>query len=154
LQGLDLQPKPLPAPDVVGAVTSGAAGGASSITLKVPVELTRIPAVVRQAIVVCGVGVGAVSGATTWSRDTSVGGGSSTITFSTSARTLKEATHYNQRRGSARDRGGRSRHGCDPQAVAALRQVVARPRVQTVGPIPRAYCFVATTRPAAFRATR
>ena len=115
-QAPDLRLRPLPAPDVAGAVASDAAGGASSLTLKVPVELTRIPAGVRQAVVVCSVGVGAVSGATTWTRDTSVGGGSSTITLSTSAkvrnhrgtvsveieatnpaRSLKEATHYSCR---------------------------------------------------------
>jgi hypothetical protein len=32
-QGPDLHLKPLPAPDIAGAVASGAAGGASSITL-------------------------------------------------------------------------------------------------------------------------
>jgi hypothetical protein len=115
-QGPDLQLRPLPAPDVAGAVASGAAGGASSITLKVPVELTRIPAGIRQAVVVCNVGVGAVSGATTWTRDTIVGGGSSTINLPNSAkvrnhrgtvsveiattnpaRTLKDATHYSCR---------------------------------------------------------
>ncbi len=115
-QVTDLQLKPLPVPDLAGAVVSGAAGGASSLTLKVPVELTHIPAGVRQAVVQCGVGVGAVSGGATWSRETSVGGGSSTITLPTSAkvrnhrgtvsveiavtnpgRTMKEATHYSCR---------------------------------------------------------
>jgi hypothetical protein len=37
-QAPDLQLKPLPAPDIAGAVVSGAAGGASSITLRRYVE--------------------------------------------------------------------------------------------------------------------
>jgi hypothetical protein len=115
-QNPDIHVKPPPMPDILDVMGRNAVGGASSITLKVPVEATRIPAEVRQVVVLCSVGVGPVSGDTTWTRETSVGGGSTTITLPTSAkirtyrgtasveiattnpaRAMKEATHYSCR---------------------------------------------------------